>query len=148
MNAPDFESAGWLTPEAKCLLKDANGHRRVALQQCCLWHSTGLIDRLDRELYPLLPNVYRALRTQGIVIPGMDRLKGMYRYTWSKNERVMQQLAPVADAFRDRDLDAVITGDTALAVAYYRDLGRRPIFRVEILIRPNQGSAAMALLRR
>ena len=146
MNPPECQSGAWLTPQAECLLKAANGRRRDVNPNCCLWQASGAIDGLDRELYPLLPNVYRALKTQGVTIPGMDRLKGMYRYTWSKNQRLVQQIAPLFQALGDSAIDAVTMGDMALALGYYRDLGRRPIFRVDILIRPDQAAAAVTLM--
>jgi hypothetical protein len=74
---------------------------------------------VDIEQYPdpgafrLLPQVCRNVRALGVDDPLLDKLQGIARQTWFKNQRAFAALAPVV---RAAGADVLVRGDAAMAL--------------------------------
>jgi hypothetical protein len=75
----------------------------------------------------------------------MDRLKGIYRYTWAKNQRTIGQVAQLFQAYCDFGAELVALKDLAVVLGTYRDLGRRRIFGVDFLVENGQDPQPVSL---
>ena len=104
-------------------------------------------DLLDRAPYQLLPLLYRNLDSLGVDDPALPRLKGVYRNSWYRNQRVFAAGREALERLEAASVEALVLGGPALAAHYYPDRGARPIAAVELLVRPEDVPAATARLR-
>jgi hypothetical protein len=104
-------------------------------------------DFLDQAPYHLLPLLYRNLDSLGVDDPALPRLKGVYRNSWYRNQRVFAAGREALERLLASSVEALVLGGLALAAHYYRDRGARPVAAAELLVRPEDVSAAAARLR-
>jgi hypothetical protein len=102
---------------------------------------------IDHAPYDLLPLLYRNLDSLGIDDPALPRLKGVYRNSWYRNQRVFAAGREALERLRASSVEGLVVGGLALAVRYYRDRGARPVAAAELLVRPEDVPAAAARLR-
>ena len=84
---------------------------------------------LDLSSFRLLPHVYRNLRDQGLSDPLIEKLKGIYRLHWYKNQRLFHHMTPVLKSFHAAGIKTMILKGAALSLQYYRDYGLRAMGR-------------------
>ena len=146
--SPRLSKGGcWPTRQQELLLEAAVLHGSRAEASWESLNAMATIDELGWTSSHLFPQIYRNLEALRIVTPEMDRLKGAYRYTWTRNTRLLQDLAPLLRTLQDAGIDLLMLKDVALATFYYRDYGRRSINEIHVLIRPSQALRALALLK-
>jgi Uncharacterised nucleotidyltransferase len=104
-------------------------------------------DFLDHAPYQLLPLLYRNLDSLGVDDPALPRLKGVYRNSWYRNQRVFAAGREALERLRASSVEALVLGGLALAAHYYRDRGARPVAAAELLVRPEDVPAAAAGLQ-
>ena len=104
-------------------------------------------DFLDHAPYHLLPLLYRNLDSLGVDDPALPRLKGVYRNSWFRNQRVFAAGQEALERLRASSVEALVLGGLALAAHYYRDRGARPIAAAELMVRPEDVPEAAARLR-
>ena len=112
------------------------------------WRRQGDIQTLDYAEYRLLPLVYRRLRQHHIQDPDLDRLKGVYRHTWSKNKVHLFFAKELLAFFQENQIDALVLKGAALSLGYYRDLGLRLMADIDILVPLHQAGKALSLMER
>lgn len=105
------------------------------------------LDGVDGLSFDLLPLLYRNLTRWGVEDPDLPRLKGVYRYAWYANQRLLEAAGRALRALGDRGLETLVLGGVPLAELHYRDAGVRPIGAVDIAVRPADAGAAVAALR-
>ena len=109
---------------------------------------TGRVDLAelwDAEIYRLLPLVWKNLGPA--VGPDQEaRLKGLYRKTWVHNQHLLRAAAEAIDTLSGAGIDSLVLKGVPLTVAYYGDVGARPMGDVDLLVRPEQAVAAFRIL--
>jgi len=76
----------------------------------------------------------------------MGRFKGVYRAAWYKNQTTFQATAALLAVFHDVGIQTLLLKGVALVLFHYKDHGLRPMNDLDILVRPEQASAAIELL--
>jgi hypothetical protein len=130
-----MKSRAWPTSSQQLLLRAAlsEGDPAAAWDQ---WRrSGGQIDDLDRDAQRVLPQLYRNLVAAGCEDPDRERLKGIYRHSWSSNQILFNAVGPVLHAFRDAGIEAMVLKGGAVAGLYPDGLGTRPMRDIDILLR-------------
>jgi Uncharacterised nucleotidyltransferase len=137
----------WPTRVQELLLRAAllEGHEAAASWRA--WRSHGNIDDFDSRCFHLLPQIYFNIQSLDPTAPEITRLKGIYRYTWSRNQNLVREIVPVLEAFGNAGIPTVVLNDLALAALYYDDYGRRPIKQAHILVRPDDMSRTLEVLQ-
>ena len=104
---------------------------------------------VDMEQYPdpgsfrLLSQVCRNVRALGVTDPILEKLQGIARQSWVKNQRAFAALAPIA---RTAGVDVLVLGTAAMAL-------RCPDYAFEtephwsLLVRPEHAEAAIRRLQ-
>ncbi|HEX4272324.1 MAG TPA: nucleotidyltransferase family protein [Rhizomicrobium sp.] len=109
----------------------------------------GLID-LDAEFeydtFRLLPLMYDNLRRHGVRHPLMARLKGIYRQTWYKNNKLFSDLAPVLEALHAAKIPVLLLKGVPLIEQYYRNIALRPMADIDVLVAPARAREAIELM--
>ena len=103
---------------------------------------------LDLSSFRLLPQVYRNLCDQGLSDPLIEKLKGIYRLHWYKNQRLFHHMTPVLKSFHAAGIKTMILKGAALSLQYYRDYGLRAMGDFDVLVPTRQALEAIVLLKR
>ena len=136
------------TPEQELLLRAALLQGEAAAAAWEEWRARVDIDRVDAGSYRLLPLLYANLRSLGAVSePLLEKLKGIYRHTWYKNNLLLHRTAGLLRSFSERDLEVLVLKGAALLTLYYEDLGLRPMADIDILVREERAGRAASLLQ-
>src|ERR671938_178933 len=103
------------TEEQKLLLRAALRNGEEAVDAWRTWHATVDITQLDDVASQrLLPLVYRNLQAQTATVPGLERIKGTYRYSWYKNQLLLQATAACLRAFHEAGIETIVLKGMAL----------------------------------
>jgi hypothetical protein len=100
----------------------------------------------DGRALNFLPLVYRALVDEGSDHRDLPRLRGVHRKTWYDNQLRFRSIAPALHALSAAEVDALVLKGTAFALAFYPDMGLRPMLDCDLLVRPGQVGRALEVL--
>ncbi len=137
-----------MTPDQMRLLRgvllvgDDAGHNMTS------WCETTDLDSVDGSSHRLLPLLFRGLSQRELAPPELDRLRGVYRKSWYRNQ---QHVAAVATAIRVLDgagIGHAVVAGLPLALTAYDDLGARMIPAVRVVVLPVDGESTVDLLSR
>ncbi|MFC1488446.1 nucleotidyltransferase family protein [Thermodesulfobacteriota bacterium] len=136
----------WPNQYQEYLLKASLLKGKEAIDAWYEWKSNVDVDQLDMGSHRLLPLLYGNLQTQGVEDPLMAKFKGVYRYTWYKNQTSFHKMAAILNAFHNAGIRTMVLKGAALTVLHYRDYGLRPMADFDLLVPTEQALAAIDLL--
>ncbi len=142
------KSRGWRpTKKQELLLKAAIFQDPHAVSAWKEWLSITDIenDMLDYDSFRLLPLVYRNIANR-LTDPVMEKLKGIYRSVWFKNQMKFRALQLVLGTFNDAGIKTMLLKGSAFILHYYQDHGLRLMDDVDVLVPLRDVEKAMALL--
>ena len=97
---------------------------------------------IDDAPYRLLPQLYRNLSALGVEDPEMDRLKGVYRHSWTSNQRL---LSGAGEGLRALHAEGIAT--LVLSAPLHQDGGvPLPLQRLDLLVHAGDARRAVATL--
>jgi len=123
--SPAEASAAWSKWRRGCTLGDAT--------------------RAEAQTFPLL---YRNLRRLEVDDPELDRLKGAYRYCWSRNQMLMKLGRHALEILHEAEIATIVLKGAALSSVQYQDLGVRPMADFDVLVPRACACAAIEALTR
>ena len=138
--------AFWPAPTQEHLLRAALLRGPAAVRAWETWSAQTALEALDTGSFRLLPLLYENLHAEGVAAPSMDKLKGIYRYHWSKNQVLFHQVAGVLDRLHAAGLQTLVLKGAALATLYYPNPGLRPMGDFDVLVPLHQAAAAAEVL--
>lgn len=138
----------WPSPEQELLLQAALTKGPGARQAWAQWIERVDLNLLDPGSNRLLPLVYHNLKKEGIEHDIFQRLKGVYRYTWTKNQMLFHAITPVLNRFHGSGIRTMILKGAALIVRYYFNFGLRPMNDFDVLVRDQDVRSAIDLLNK
>jgi len=136
------------TPQQELLLRAALLSGAEAAAAWSQWRACADMDHLDPGGFRLLPLLYHNLKAQGISDPQMNKLKGIHRMTWCKNQDLLGRFASLLNALHKERIGTMVLKGAAVTLLHYRDHGLRPMQDLDILVRPDATPAAIALIER
>jgi hypothetical protein len=92
------------------------------------------VDHLPGELHRLIPLLWKALADRGIDDPELARLKGVYQYSWYRNQLLFADGAALIAALEAAGVRTMILRGGAMAVAHHRDAGIRLMNDLDVLV--------------
>jgi hypothetical protein len=134
------------TEEEELLLRASLLEGDDALEAWEEWASRVDIDVLDQGSRRLLPLLYRNLSTLGVESPLMATLKGIYRWTWYKNQMLLRQVSELIRSFQASGIETMVLKGAALIPLNSKDYGLRPMVDADLLVRTEQALPAVELL--
>ncbi|NNC41773.1 MAG: hypothetical protein HKO03_00870 [Acidimicrobiia bacterium] len=134
----------WPTAEERALLQAAllGDDRAVAA-----WATVDVAEAV--RTYPtwsLLPLAFFNLKSLGVSMLELPDAAAAFSATSVKNNKLLSAAAEVVRRFAEVGISSVLLKGSALAVSRYPAPGTRPMFDVDIMVRPRQAMAAAALL--
>ena len=136
------------TPQQELLLRAALLSGAEAAGAWSQWRASADMDHLDPGCFRLLPLLYHNLKAQGVSDPQMNKLKGIHRMAWCRNQDLLERFASLLRAFDEERIGTMVLKGAAVTLLHYRDHGLRPMQDLDILVRPDAAPAAIALLER
>ena len=94
----------------------------------------------------MLPLLYANLRRHGVDDPLVEKLKGVYRLAWYKNNLLAHRIADLLHELSEAGIETLILKGAALVSLYYEDPGLRPMADIDVMVRPEQAGKTAALL--
>jgi hypothetical protein len=134
------------TEEEELLLRASLLEGDEALEAWEEWASRVDIDVLDEGSRKLLPLLYRNLSTLGVESPMMATLKGIYRWTWYRNQMLFQTVSKLIQSFHASGIQTMIVNGAALASLHYNDYGLRHVDDADVLVPTDKALPAIELL--
>ena len=101
---------------------------------------------LDDGCYRLFPLVAGNLQNFASDFPHKDRLTGVLRYTWTKNQKLFRQFVPLLEKLQMAGIDFLLLKGAALVELYRAQGGVRPMSDVDILLHPEDVASALKVL--
>ncbi|HEX5034972.1 MAG TPA: nucleotidyltransferase family protein [bacterium] len=132
--------------DQELLLKAAILEGPEAIEAWQQWKSRVDIDDIDYADFRMVPLLYRNLLSLGVKDPLMDRLKGVYRYSWARNHRVIHRVSKVLDLFQRQGIPTALLKGASLAFTVYRNLGVRYMDDFDLLVPLADAPRAIELL--
>lgn len=77
--------------------------------------------------------------------PWLGKMKGFSRYTWTRNQFLLNTLKTIVTSFREHDIKCAVFGDAAMLLSYYRALSIRPIQNLALMVNPPDFERAVKL---
>jgi len=146
--APD-EADGHLWPDAeqRLLLDAALADGATARDAYREWRARTDVDaEFGPAVVRLMPLVYRNLTRLGVDDALLGRLKGVYRRAWYETHQVMERSRPAVEALVARGMDVLLLKGAPLVLAYYRNHALRPMSDLDLCVRPDRATEAVAAL--
>jgi Uncharacterised nucleotidyltransferase len=137
----------WPTPEQELLLKAALRTPDEAVSAWRQWRAEVDVTQTDEGSYRLYPLVFRNLTALQVQDPRMEILRRAYRRTWTRNNVLFHSMEPLIRSLIDRGVPVMLLKGAALAQAYYRHLGLRPMEDVDLMVPFDRVRDAISLLR-
>jgi hypothetical protein len=119
-----------------------------ALQAWRRWKQLETIDAADDDSLRLMPLVCRNLLALGADEPEIGVLKSAYRHQWVAATARLDGAGLAISALSGAGVPTMVLKGAALAGAYYRDLGVRPMHDIDILVPTERALDAAAALER
>ncbi len=111
------------------------------------WRASVSLDNAPGGLLRAAPLAYRNLAGRpGFDDADLDRIRGLYRKTWAKNQLLRAAAAELLGLLESAGVEAILFGGTALSTLNYEDPGVRPIGAVDLLVRPADAGRAETML--
>ena len=134
------------TAEQRLLLRAAVLEGDTSRQAWEQWRRETDIERLDAGSQRLLPQLYRNVRTYAAGDPLLERLKGVYRHTWSANRVLFHDAGRLLRALAHAGIRTVVLDGSTLVTLYYRDYGARAVDAIAVMISPGEVPRAASIL--
>jgi Uncharacterised nucleotidyltransferase len=134
------------TEEQRLILHAALDGSASALAAWQRWRQGFDFHSLDRGSMRLLPLVYRNLPPESFDTEMGDRLKSLYRHSWSHNQLIFRRAAEAIATLHASRIETLVTKGASLATLAYRDLGVRPMDDVDVLVPIERGRDAIEAL--
>ncbi len=135
------------TREQELLLQAALLEGEDAISAWQQWRNmVDLEGHPDNGSYRLLPLLYKNLQRYGVKDAFMERLKGIYRLEWYKNQRLFYDASKILQYLNDAGISTMILKGAALIVLHYKNYAVRPMADIDILVPTSQALSTINLL--
>src|SRR4030095_1200005 len=143
-----FSAACFPNPEQELLLKASLYEGEEALSAWRDWKSRIDIERIDHGSFRLLALLYDNLRKLKVQDPLLERIKSVYRYTWTKNQLSIRRSLEIIRRLEDQGIPTLLLKGGALTLFNYKDHGLRYMDDFDFMVPFDKAPAAIASLIR
>lgn len=107
----------------------------TAIEYYKKWMSIINLDDVEGGSFRLLPLLYKRLSKTGQDLAHLEKLKGIYRQSFYKNTLLFHKFLTILAELEKREIPVMVLKGVALAAAYYKDTGMRPMSDADLFIR-------------
>jgi hypothetical protein len=124
----------WPTEPQLLFLKAVLLKGDPALDAWQSWQQRNNLSDIDAGSFLVIPQLYLNLRRHDVKGATMNKLRGVYRQTWARNEIALQGLVQVTSSLQQHDISSVVIKGMPLALFCYEDPGARTMFDLDLLV--------------
>jgi len=134
--------------------------RHVLLLQACLlpddsaartawraWKRQVDLDDLDQASFRIMSLAYTRLRALGEDDPDLGRIRGIYRYQWTKNQIAFRGKAELLRAFAAASIPTLLLKGAALCRTAYSDATARAMHDLDLMVPTDRAPEVVGLLQ-
>jgi hypothetical protein len=112
------------------------------------WKRDTVFDNIDAAAFGLLPLLYLRLSALGIEDDHVTgRIRGVYKLTWFRNQRLVQDVRKMALLCHDAGIPIMLLKGLALVLNVYRDPAARALADGDLLVHPQNVASVFGLLK-
>jgi hypothetical protein len=123
-------------PALEDLLRAATAEGAACRSSFFRWIAGRTLDDATAAEHALLPLLARNLERHGVDHPVLPRLRGVYRYHWTRNRLLLERARTALDELRALGTEVLIAGRAAVLLGCYPDPGCRPLDVVDVVTAP------------
>jgi len=110
------------------------------------WRGSTSLERLDYSTLTILPLLYRNLLRHQVASDLRERLSGVYRWSWHRNQLLLARLERAIASLRDAGVETLTIKGVPLAIRTYGDLGARVMGDADLVVRRDAVERALDAL--
>lgn len=107
------------------------------------WFDTTDLDAIDGDAHRLLPLAFRVMADARRRPVDMDRLRGVYRKSWYRNQQHIAALAQVTRTLDEVGIRHSVVAGLPLALNNYADVGARTVMTTRLVVPPSDARRAI-----
>jgi hypothetical protein len=107
------------------------------------WRALSSIDLVDAGSFRLMPLLYANLTANHIETTELPRLRGLYRYFWSKQKQLVHFSLPAIRCLNEAGIPVMLIKGAALNITAYADKALRPMADIDVLVPHNRAREAI-----
>lgn len=111
------------------------------------WREEVKYDDLNHATVGLVPFLYMRLRETGVHDDLFDRMKGVYKFTWVKNQALFEVIGRTIKLLNEHDVQVVLLKGLPLLLCAYKDIGARFLSDGDILIKPSDIKKVISIMQ-
>ncbi len=134
------------TPDEEAFLELVLCHDRDFPDLWRSWITQNAFESIDGATLRLVPLIYVRMQRMGIKDEYYDRIKGVYRSAWVRNQRILALTTHIAALCAEHQIPVLLLKGTPLLLEVYRDRGSRFLGDADILIPPEHGPQITKLM--
>jgi hypothetical protein len=138
----------WPNPTQKLLLRlclEREAERaRSAWEQ---WKRRVDLDDLDQASFRIMSFAYTRLSALNVNDPDSARIKGIYRYQWTKNQIAFRGKAQLLRVFAEQSIPTLLLKGSALCHTVYPEPTARPMHDLDLLVPVGEAARVVKLLQ-
>ncbi|BBK35862.1 hypothetical protein STAQ_09400 [Allostella sp. ATCC 35155] len=134
---------GLITPRQEQLLQVIFGPAEGAEERFRIWEQGLDLTDLDKGSYRLYPQLYRRIRDFAPDHPFLQRLKGVFRHTFFRNQLLFRWALEVIDRLTAANIDCIVLKGASLVSATALSAGMRPMADVDLLVPTRDAERAL-----
>jgi len=110
------------------------------------WCAISSLDSLDYASLTILPLLYRNLCRYDFDRDLRERIKGVYRWSWHRNQLLVAALRGALTGLREAGVEVTVMKGVPLALSVYPDLGARVMGDADLIVRHSCVAEAVEVL--
>ena len=143
-----ISKANWPEADHRLLLQILLRDDREASQNAwTTWIDNHDLDDIDPASFFVLPQLFLKLKSIIGDCSSLDRIRGVYRQTWLRNQLYLQGLFQVVELFESHQIPCVTMKGMNTLLFCYRDLGARVMYDFDVLVPERNFEKSVAVLR-
>lgn len=107
------------------------------------WCRHADLDAVDPATHRLLPLLYSRLADLGMAPPELERLRGVYRKTWYRNQRHLEAVKRAAEVLTEANIELTLFRGLALALGAYAEVGLRTVDAAQAVVTPETTASSI-----
>lgn len=123
-----------MTPDQAMLLRAVLLSGEAGERNANEWCSTADLDSVDGSSHKLLPLLFRSLSSRELAPRNMDRLRGVYRKSWYRNQQHVAAVSKAIEALDTAGIDHAVVAGLPIALTAYGDLGARSLYVARLVV--------------
>lgn len=100
------------------------------------WRHRHTLQGCELKMHRLMPVLYRRFQDEGLDLADHRILRGVYRYSWTRNQMMLRKAQHVTACLSRLQIPVLLIKGLPLSLMTYRDIGARPMWDFDIVVPP------------